>query len=115
MMLSATCAALATYATDTITFDLPARFLQQGTTGMTLTVIDEPSAHDDETNAGITGGVLALEQDPEGEYAEAEIRVDIEPTIFYVRQGSGLPELVDVYICHNSPLKGGELTLNLAG
>jgi hypothetical protein len=51
---------LATYAADTITFDFPARFLQQGTNRVVLTAVDEPGARDDETNPGITYDALSL-------------------------------------------------------
>ncbi len=54
-------------------------------------------------------------QDPAGKYPEAEITANIEPTIFYVRQGDALSELVDVYIRHNSHLQSGEVVLTLAG
>ncbi len=106
---------LATYAADTIAFDFPARFLHQGTNSVVLTAVDEPAARDDETNPGITYDALSLEQDPAGKYPEAEIKVDIEPTIFFVHRGSGLSELVDVFIRHNSPLKSGAAMLTLAG
>ena len=43
----------------------------------------------------------------------ANVTVQAVPTIFYTRKKSKLAELVDVYIRHNSPSKGGQAVLTL--
>ena len=106
---------LATYAADTITIDFPAHFLQQGANKIVLTAVDDPAARDDQTGPGITYDALSLEQDPAGKYADAEVKAEIDPTVFYVHKGGGLAELVDVYVRHNSPLKSGYVTLAVGG
>ena len=98
-----------------LTFDFPARFLQQGQNKIVLTAVDESAARDDETNPGITYDALSLEQESAGKYAVAAVNADVEPTVFYVSQASGLAELIDVYVRYNSPLKSGEVALTVDG
>jgi alpha-mannosidase len=106
---------MATYAANTITFSFPARFLQQGDNNLVLTAVDLSTARDNETNPGIVYDALAFEQDPTGKYFENEVTAQTEPTIFYVREGNDLSEVVEVYIRHNAPLKHGRVTFGLAG
>ena len=115
---------MANYSVDTIDAALPTKFLRQGTNELVLTATDElpaPSVSESETYhedlalaPGIYYDALALEQDPQANYAANELTVDAQPTIFYVQKDNVLKELVDVYVRHNSPF-GGEVALSIDG
>ncbi|HTS70161.1 MAG TPA: polysaccharide lyase family protein [Terriglobia bacterium] len=105
---------LPNYSADTITTDLPTALLRQGTNELVLTANDDPTERDDVTSPGLYYDALELDQDAQAKYSSAALAVQAQPTIFYVQKESGLAELVDVYIRHNSPSKaGGEATLTL--
>ena len=104
----------ATYAAGTIRFDFPARFLSQGTNKLVLTAINEPATRDD-TNSGIVYDAVRLDQDRAGRYSPGEVKAEAWPTVFYVRKGDGLFELIDLYVRHNAAVKSGEVTLTVGG
>ena len=101
------------YSADTIVADLPTDFLKEGTNELVLTAIDAPAERDDVTNPGIFYDALELEQDPERNFSSGEVTVRALPTIFYEQKDGRLVELVDVYIRHNSPSKGGQAMLSM--
>ena len=103
------------YSIDTITAELPTKFLRQGTNELVLTALDDLPARDDVTDSGIYYDALELEQDAQAKYAPNEIAADAQPTIFYVRKDNGLAELVDVFVRYSSPSPGGEAVLSLGG
>ena len=100
------------YSADTITVDLPTDSLKEGTNELVLTAMDEPADRDDVTNPGLYYDALELDQDPDRGFSSEEVTIQTLPTIFYVRKENKLFELVDVYIRHNSPSKGGQAVLN---
>jgi len=100
------------YSADTITVDLPTDSLKEGTNELVLTALDEPPERDDVTNPGLYYDALELDQDPDRRFSSEEVTVQVLPTIFYVRRDDKLSELVDIFIRHNSPLKGGQAVLN---
>ena len=102
-------------AVDTITFDLPTKLLQKGTNKLTLTAVDETATESDETHSIVTYDAIRLEHDTEGKYPANSLTADAEPTIFYIRQGEGLAELVDVYVRYNSGVEHGQVTLEAGG
>ncbi len=102
-------------AADTITLDLPTKLLQKGTNKLTLTAVDETPAETDETHSIITYDAIELTHDAAAKFPANAITAETVPTIFYVRQGQGLAELVDVYVRHNSAMEQGEVTLKAAG
>jgi hypothetical protein len=101
------------YSADTIAVDLPTNFLNKGTNELVLTAIDDPAERDDVTNPGIYYDALELDQDPDGKFSSGEVTVQALPTIFYVRKEDKLLELVDVYIRHSFPSKGGQVVLSV--
>jgi hypothetical protein len=103
---------LPAYSADTIAVDLPTSFLKKGTNELVLSAMDEPAERDEVTNSGLTYDALELEQDPERKFSPGEVTVQVLPSIFYERKEDKLFELVDVYIRHNSPAKGGQAVLS---
>ncbi len=104
---------LPNYSVDTITAELPTNLLRQGTNELVLAANDDPTERDDATNSGLYYDALELDQDTEGKYSATELAVQALPTIFYTQKDSGLAELVDVYVRHNSPSRGGQAVLTL--
>jgi hypothetical protein len=93
--------------------DLPTPFLKKGTNQLVLTAVDEPAGRDDAANPGITYDALELDQDAGRKFSAGDLNVQVLPTIFYQLKGEKLSELVDVYIRHNSPGKGGQVALSV--
>ena len=104
---------LPAYSAGTIAVDLPTNSLKKGTNELVLTAMDEPAERDDVTNSGLTYDALELEQDPDRKFSSGEVTVQALPTIYYQRKEDKLFELVDVYIRHNSPSKGGQVVLSV--
>ena len=104
---------LPSYSADTVTVDLPSNFFKQGTNELVLTAIDEPAARDDVANPGITYDALELDRDPDRKLSPAEMTVQAQPSIFYQLRDGKLCELVDVYIRHSAPAKGGLAVLSV--
>ena len=104
---------LPAYSASTIAVDLPTDSLKKGTNELVLTALDEPAERDDVTNSGLTYDALELEQDPDRKFSPGEVTVQALPAIYYQRKEDKLFELVDVYIRHNSPSKGGEVVLSV--
>jgi alpha-mannosidase len=104
---------LPNYSADTITAELPTKFLRQGTNELVLTANDDPTERDDSTESGLYYDALELDQDAEAKFSPNEIAVQALPTIFYKQKDNGLAELVDVYVRHNAPSPGGQAVLTL--
>lgn len=98
---------LPNYSADTITAELPTKFLRQGTNELVLTANDDPTERDDSTESGLYYDALELDQDAEAKFSPNEIAVQALPTIFYKQKDNGLAELVDVYVRHNAPSPEG--------
>jgi hypothetical protein len=98
-------------AADTIAFDFPARFLHKGTNKLALTAIDEPSTSDIELHSLLAYDALELDHDPSLRFHSAGVTAEVVPTIFYMRYGKELVELVDIYLRHNGPVRQGEVSL----
>jgi alpha-mannosidase len=109
-----TCVFFPEYSSDTISFDLPARFFVKGTNHLVLTAIDEPSPGDqpssDGTPAGDSGVVydaLELEHRTGGANPSSRISASIEPTIYYRSQEGQLKEMINVFVrYHEQPQRG---------
>jgi hypothetical protein len=102
-------------AADTITAEIPPKFLEKGTNKLVLTAIDEPRIRDDATGSGIFYDAIELDQDPNTTFRNTSVTAEVVPTVFYERKGDVLMELVDVYIRRNSPSAHGQVTLELRG
>jgi len=98
-------------AADTIAFDFPARFLRKGTNKLVLTAIDEPSTSDIELHSLLAYDALELDHNPSLRFHPANLTAELVPTIFYMRHGKELVELVDIYLRHNGPVRQGEVSL----
>ena len=101
------------YWVDEADIQLPTSALKQGANTLVLPAVNEPR----EVSAfgGLTYDALEMHQDPSHTYDPAKISIQVEPTIFYQREGDQLLELVDVYIRHNSPAADGRFDLTLGG
>ena len=88
-------------------------FLLKGTNKLVLTAIDEPADRDNSTGGGIFYDAIALEHDPDASFAAGKVNVDVTPTVFYIPNGEGLAEYVDVLVRSNQTLAQGQLTLKL--
>ena len=97
-------------AADTITCDLPAQFLRKGTNRLVLTAIDAPSTSDVEIHSVITYDALELDQNSSQRH-HAAVTAEVVPTVFYMRHGKDLVELVDIYVRHDLPVRQGEVSL----
>jgi hypothetical protein len=102
-------------AADTIVFDLPTQFLQKGTNKLVLTAVDEPAGEGDEAHSAIAYDALELDHDSTAKFPAHTITTETVPTLFYVRHGEDLSELVDVYVRHNSAVRRGQVTLAVGG
>ena len=98
---------------DTIVAEINPAFLLKGTNKLVLTAIDEPAERDDFTGTDIVYDAIALEQNPDAHFDKGRVAVEVTPTIFYVRKGEGVTELVDVLVRCNQALASGQLTLKL--
>jgi hypothetical protein len=98
-------------AADTIAFDFPARFLRRGTNKLVLTALDAPSTSDIEVHSLLTYDALELDQSSSRRYHSAAVTAELEPTVFYMRHGKELVELVDIYVRHNGAVRRGEVSL----
>lgn len=98
---------------DTIVAEINPAFLVKGTNQLTLTAIDASAERDNFTNGGLFYDAIAMEQNPDSRFNPGLVSAGVTPTIFYVRKGDGLAELVDVTVHSNRSLAGGELTLKI--
>ena len=97
-------------AADTIAFDFPARFLRKGANKLVLTAVDGPSTGDSQVHSVITYDALELDQDSSRKYLSTVVAAEVVPTIFYMRHGDEVVELVDVYVRHNATVRRGEVS-----
>ena len=104
---------LPNYSYNTITAELPTKFLRQGSNELVLTANDHPADRDDFTLSGFVYDALELDQDAEARFSPNELTIQTVPTIFYTQKDGALTELVDVYIHHNAPSPGGQAVLTL--
>ena len=102
-------------AADAISFDIPPNFLLKGTNKLVLTAVDEAAVATDEVHSILTYDALELDHNPSGKFTINAISAETVPTIFYVRAGDSLAELIDVYVRANAAVKAGEVTLAVAG
>jgi alpha-mannosidase len=102
-------------AAETIRVDLPARYFKRGTNNLVLTAVDAPSEAGSGVHSVLTYDALELDHDGAEKFAAEGITAEVEPTIFYTRQGSGSMELVDVFVRHNAPVNHGQISLSLKG
>jgi hypothetical protein len=106
---------LPTAGADTITFDVPRGLLRNGTNRISLTALDERVADGGETHSAIAYDAIELDQDAEATPSDEALSAEVEPTIYYVRRGTGLSELVDIYVRAGESMKGGDVTLSVGG
>ena len=96
---------------ETICIDLPARYFRKGTDMLALIAVDEPTTESDAVHSVLTYDALELDRDPAGEFSENAITAEAVPTVYYVRRGNELSELVDIYVRHISPEEHGQVVL----
>jgi alpha-mannosidase len=98
-----------------VDIDIPASFLRKGENELAIDCIDDPPTPNGEKKIdGISYDALAL---LEGESAarprNREVTADVEPTIFYRRNGAGLTEVVDAFIRFAKPWRAGTVDLEI--
>jgi hypothetical protein len=98
-------------AADKIAIDFPARFLRRGTNKLVLTAIDAPTSSDIELHSVLTYDGLELDQNSVPRQRSAPVTAEVVPTVFYMRQGKELVELVDIYVRHNTAVRKGAVSL----
>jgi alpha-mannosidase len=110
------------YSADTISFEFPASFLQQGTNKIVLIAIDEPSPGDQTTAGGTSAGdsgvvydALELEQQPAVRFDGRLVSASIVPTIYYRDVDGQLSEIVNVYVRYNQQPRKGTVELDIGG
>jgi len=98
---------------DAILFDFPAGFLHKGQNLITLTAVDEPKNKDDKSRSIVAYDAIELSNDGMATFAAEALTAEVEPTIYYVRQGDGLAEQVNVYLRSNGAVTEGKATLEV--
>jgi len=95
------------YGGDTIDIDLPASALRSGGNKLVLTAMDDPK--DGDGDSVLNYDALQLTKDEDAKPSPV-LRVNVQPTVFYVESGGKLSELVDVTVTVNERVKQGEVT-----
>src|SRR5262249_48206526 len=108
-----------TISSDTLLIDIPVAFLKEGQNELILTAVSDPSPEpEDKTprpyrygSAVLGYDAIALVHDQKS-YLKGELfSIRVMPTIYYQAQGSGLAELVNIYV-RSDKLRGpNSLTL----
>ena len=109
-----------TYASDTITVELPTEYLQQGTNKLTFTAIDQPDQRDDAVSppgrlgdSGLFYDAVELEHDSSKKYRAHEIEAQVIPTIFYKERAAELLEIIEVCVHFGERPVQGSVSLNV--
>jgi len=100
------------YGGDRVEIDLPTRLFKLGQNKLVLTAVDE--SPQGEADSWLAYDALRLVQDPVGKPA-VQSQVSLEPTIFYVRQDSGISEMLTVTVTLDEPVRKGDITISVAG
>jgi len=108
-------------STDEKTIFIPAAWLRKGENTFILTAMDDPPASQMSLGAiapghtGLIYDALEFVQDDAEQYDSTAFSAQIEPTIFYRETGTGLVELVDVFISASALPSTGSAELRIAG
>jgi hypothetical protein len=113
----------ATISSDTLLVDIPPDFLQKGQNEVILTAIsDKAPEPEDKTHrpyrygsAALGYDAISLVHDQKGSSKGPLFSVKAVPTIYYKQQGSGLAELVHIYISSERLARRNSLTLRMDG
>jgi alpha-mannosidase len=98
------------YASDEIGIDLPASALRDGENELVLTAVDDPK--DGPADSILAYDALRLTQNPQGK-SSSEPELAVMPTIFYVRAGNGLQEIVRATVTLHNKVHTGRLQFRL--
>ena len=95
---------------------LPSDFLKSGKNVITTTCADDPATPAGEKDIGwISYDALSLEQQTSGKPDVNEVKVNVEPTIFYHSGPSGLTEVVDAFIRFARPWLSEKVDFTVKG
>jgi alpha-mannosidase len=94
------------HAPADISFAFPGSYLRSGVDQMTFQVVESPDHAVDD--ASLTYDAIELDAATAADLPAAASTSAIQPTVFYVRQGSGLNELVDVYLRGSGRTRGND-------
>lgn len=105
-----------TYASETITLELPTPFLRQGSNRLILTAIDEPGKRDDAVpppgrlgDSGLFYDALALEHDSSAKFDSSKTALQVLPTVFFKNSADKLLEVVEVFVRFAEPPVQGSI------
>ncbi|HEV2171984.1 MAG TPA: polysaccharide lyase family protein, partial [Nitrospira sp.] len=100
------------YGGDRVEIELPTRLFKSGENKLVLTAVDDPK--EGEGDSWLAYDALRLVQDAAGKPPDRP-QVSVDPTIFYTHQDGGLAEQADVTVTLDEPVRGGDVTLSVAG
>jgi alpha-mannosidase len=98
------------YSRATVVCDFPGAWLKSGENRITLQAV--AAAKDGVPDAGLNYDAIELE---ETDSLPVAIEAQLEPTIFYTKQRSGLDERVDVFVRYRERPHTGRVALTVAG
>lgn len=112
-----------TISSDTLMVDVPPDFFQKGQNEIVLTAISDAAPEpEDKTprpyrygSAALGYDAIALVHDEKGPAKSGEFSVRAVPTIYYQAQGSGLSELVNIYVSSEKLRARNKVTLRVGG
>ena len=108
-------------STDEKTISIPGAWLRKGENTFILTAMDDPATAQMSFGAiapghtGLIYDALEFVQDEAERYDPSAFRAQIEPTIFYRETGTGMVELVDVFLSASTLPSSGSAELRVAG
>jgi alpha-mannosidase len=108
-------------STDEKTISIPAAWLRKGQNTFILTAMDDPATPQMSLGAiapghtGLIYDALEFAQDDAEQYDPTAFSAQIDPTIFYRETGTGMVELVDVFISASTLPSTGSVELRIAG
>jgi alpha-mannosidase len=108
-------------STDEKTISIPAAWLRKGENAFVLTAIDDPATSQMSLGAiapghtGLIYDALEFSQNDAEHYDASAFSAQIEPTVFYRETGTGMVELVDVFISASALPSTGSAELRVAG
>jgi hypothetical protein len=101
---------------ETLTIDIPARYLHTGLNSIILSCIDvRPSEMGPHEVPGIRYDALSLTNDPHSAKRSNAIGARVNPEIFYRKKDGHLYEIVDAILQFAHPLPAGHAELKVSG
>jgi alpha-mannosidase len=101
-------------AQSTVSIDLPSAFLKRGENILIITPIEDPETPSGEEEiGGISYDALSLQDGVSAGANLPDVKIDVEPTIFFRNLGSGITEVVHAFIRFAHPWHPGTVDLEI--